>query len=233
MSIKVSFNEKSIKDVENRIKQSFEKVIANPEMMNDIGETIVKDIKYQTRRGLSIPNNGPLKALSTNRHPFLYSIYGRLDFQRAKPAGEKKSQINAAKRKNERLQALRETHAKDGYSWVDIRGYISNSTTTHETFKANRSNLTLTGQLLDSLKHRVFGAGKLLLEFTGVHKPYKIRTAKGQRQVGEAISNEELAEHVQQIRPFVGVRDAIKKRIKIIVLSYLRRSSRVLKLFEE
>lgn len=189
MSIKVSFNEKSIKDVEDRIKQSFEKVIANPEMMNDIGEIIVKDIQYQTRRGLSIPTNRSFKAL------------------------------------------------KD--STVDMRKRYAQNTDTHETFSPKRSNLTITGKLLSSLSFERLRAGVIQLYFKGIHNAqYRYKLLKGSKAgkiqtIESRISNEELAEHVQQIRPFVGVRDAIKKRIKIIVLSYLRRSSRVLKLFEE
>jgi hypothetical protein len=116
--------------------------------------------------------------------------------------------------------------------WINKRSRIAQADSVHETFKSNRSNLTLTGQLLDSLKHRILGAGKLLLEFTGVHRPYKIRTRKGIGKIGKQIPNEELAKYVSQVRPFVGVRDKIKIRIKNVVVAYIRRSAKVLNFFE-
>lgn len=185
MSIQIKFDPESIKRVEVQTREAFNKVIANKKLLDEVGQTVVDDIKFQTRRGQSIPTGSRLKPLSKR--------------------------------------------------WVETRGQIGEATDTQETFSPKRSNLTLTGQLLDSLTWRIVGKGLIETLFKGEkRRPYfiKPKTKKGVRKIESKISNEQLAEFVQKDRPFVGVRDQVVKRIRLIVISYLRRSSRVLNLFD-
>jgi hypothetical protein len=120
--------------------------------------------------------------------------------------------------------------------WIKDRQLIADATDTNQVYSPKRSNLTLTGQLLDALSWRIVTDKKGTIEtfFKGIRRPY-FRKSKRTGKVTEIktkISNEELAEYVQRDRPFVGVRDQVVRRIKNIVISYLRRSSRVLNLFD-
>ena len=183
MSITVKFDKESIKRVEEQTRTAFEKVIANRKLLNEVGEIVVTDIQFQTRRGQSIPNNARLKPLSKK--------------------------------------------------WRETRGQIADATDTHPAYSQRRSNLTLTGQLLDALTWRIVKSGVIETLFKSTRRrAYFFRRLDGRITKRETtISNEELAEYVQKDRPFVGIRPQITDRIKIKVLEYLRRSSRVLNLF--
>jgi hypothetical protein len=184
MSLKFEVNQRSIDALESNTRQAFEKVIRNRELLNDIGETIITDIKFQTRRGNSIPTKSKLKPLSKE--------------------------------------------------WIEKRLAIDEAQATGQAFSPRRSNLTASGQLLDSLKSKITGVGKIIVEATGSRIPYFYTTKrKGvqQRKKSNEPTNEELAEYVaEQGRPFLGIRDAIRDRIKRQVVAFIRRSSRVLNL---
>lgn len=195
MSIKVRLDTKSVDQCQKDVIAVFNKVIANRTMMNEIGQTVVQDIAFQTRSGKSIPNQG------------------------------------------EKFNPLSE-------AWIKERKQIIE---THETFSQKRSNLTVTGQLINSMKHVILGPGKIAIDFIGTHKPYvqkyvtsfrrktkagkriTVQTGKtGTRKVGKPIPNQDLARYVAEGgRPFVGVREQVKQRINRIVLAYIRRASRV------
>jgi hypothetical protein len=181
MSLNLKVNEDSLRALEDNTRKAFEKVIRNKELLNDIGETIITDIKFQTRRGNSIPTQGKLKPLTSK--------------------------------------------------WKDKRANIADQIKTGEAYSKNRSNLTLSGQLLDSLKTRIKGAGQIIIEAVGSRTPYLYstkKTVKSRKQKHEP-TNEELAQYVkEQGRPFLGIRDAIKDRIKKDIIAFIRRSSRVL-----
>ena len=69
------------------------------------------------------------------------------------------------------------------------KGGTFSSPVTGEFGSPNKSNLTLTGQMLDSMRHKVVGAGKLLIEI-----PETKRT--------DGMTNAEVAQHVREVRPF-------------------------------
>jgi hypothetical protein len=217
MSLNLKVNDESLKALEENTRKAFEKVIRNQDLLNDIGKTIITDIQFQTRRGSSIPNNG---------------------------------------KKFDKLSK----------KWIDMRARIGQAQGGGEAFSPQRSNLTLSGQLLNSLVTVIQGAGKILITFTGTHSPYRyelleyytVKKRKGRRinkgpikgfdggrgnlqyrntnrsgqtTLGEEMLNAELADLVaEQGRPFLGIRDAIRDRIKRQVVAFIRRSSRVLSL---
>lgn len=107
--------------------------------------------------------------------------------------------------------------------WVKRRQQIVNAK--HPAYSKERSNLTLTGELLDAL--RIFPAEivglsrKILYEFKGMHSAYKTKDGKESTK----ISNEELAEYVQdQGRKIIGVRESLIPRIKRILIAAIRRA---------
>jgi hypothetical protein len=187
MSLRFEVSQASVDALESNTRAAFEKVIRNKELLNDIGETIITDIKFQTRRGNSIPGKSKLKPLTSK--------------------------------------------------WIEKRRSIDEAQNTGQAFSPRRSNLTASGQLLESLKHKIVGAGKVIVDATGSRIPYFYTTKrKGiqQRKKKHEPTNEELAEYVaEQGRPFLGIRDAIRDRIKRQVVAFIRRSSRVLNLISK
>lgn len=108
--------------------------------------------------------------------------------------------------------------------WIKQRQKIADATPVHETFKPNRSNITITGQLLDAMSKMLTKSG-IAIMFKGLHNPYFInRTRKsGLRTVGKKISNDELAGYVNEVRPFFNIRETLLPRLKNIVIRYIRR----------
>ena len=183
MSLKFKFKESDIDNVEKSVKDAFEKVIASKQLLNEVGEIVITDIKEQTRvRGKSIPN------------------------------------------KLADLKLLKE-------AWIKRRTKLASSNNVDRDFEDGRSNLTFTGQLLNSLSSLIPGPGKLRIYLKGIHKAY--RNQDGEK-ISRDLSNEKLAEYVEkQGRPFLGVRRVITNRINRLVRTYVRRALRVKKLFKD
>lgn len=115
--------------------------------------------------------------------------------------------------------------------WIERRKKLSDYNETDSTFSPTKSNLTFTGQLLNSLKHRILGKGKIEAYFDGMHEPYKNKDGE---PIGDEISNEDLATFVKEKgRPFVGIRDLTARKINRIVRTYVRRALRVKNLLKE
>lgn len=127
--------------------------------------------------------------------------------------------------------------------WREQRAEIAKATQTHAAFARNKSNLTLTGQLIDSL-HKIFQGGAVIIDFKDNHKPYNKKykdsfSRKGKSggrsstvnsgktgiyQVGKEIPNKELAEYVaERGRPFMAVREKLLEQLKKVVIKHIRR----------
>lgn len=184
MAFNVRVNEKSLRNVEENVKAVIDKVTKNVRMLEEVGTVIITDVKYQTRRGRSIPKDGaPFDALSTK--------------------------------------------------WVQTRQQIAEAQKVSDVFKAGRSNVTLTGELLDSFEIVKIAQGQITIDFEGEHSPYTAKMIRkdGFRQVGKPIQNKTLAKYITENgRPFVGVRLALKQRLNRIVEGFIRRATKVAKL---
>jgi len=112
--MKLKFSKISIDSAQEYTRAKVKNLFKDPQMLGEIGDLMIRDIKYQVRRGISPKTNQPFKPLSTNRHPFLYGIYGRLDRSVAKGKKAKNNLIN-----------LRNTQQTEGYNYPEIRKYIS------------------------------------------------------------------------------------------------------------
>lgn len=108
--------------------------------------------------------------------------------------------------------------------WIKQRQKIAQATPVHETFKPNRSNITITGQLLDAMSKMLTKSG-IAIVFKGLHNPYFINRVRksGIRTVGKKISNDDLSGYVNEVRPFFKIRESLLPRLKNIVIRYIRR----------
>lgn len=120
--------------------------------------------------------------------------------------------------------------------WTVVnRNYLSKFNNTHELYKKGRSNLTFTGQLLDSFRYFIKN-NEISFRFIGDHKPYKTGKTRKRKKKKSAskISNAELAEYMEKgdrsanrpARPFVGLDDKMIERIKRIVSKNIRTKSK-------
>jgi hypothetical protein len=109
-------------------------------------------------------------------------------------------------------------------SSISSRKYIAKHNQTHQTFEPSRSNLTITGQLLDSITHKIIGVGQILIDVAGKHRGYK----SGTGAKGKDIENKDLKEYLIQkgfviFDKTIETNTLIQSRIKTIVLRYIRR----------
>ncbi len=114
-------------------------------------------------------------------------------------------------------------------SSVSHRRYLAKYNEPHPTFKDERSNLTITGEFLESLTWYDEGDTLLRLGFQGMHKAYK--GAKGQR-ISKPIMNATLHKYLSELGFYVfdtSLRDnkTFVSRIKTICLRYIRRGLRI------
>jgi hypothetical protein len=105
-------------------------------------------------------------------------------------------------------------------STIENRRSIARREQTQATYSDKRSNLTLTGQLLDSLKMFI-SRGVLKIRPDGKRRPYKtIKKSRAKRPP----SNDELAVHLEDKGfIFMGIDDKSLKKIKTISIRFLRR----------
>jgi len=105
-------------------------------------------------------------------------------------------------------------------SWIDRKSQLAKANTPSAFYRKNKSNLTFTGQLLDSFTFRVVKS-KLLLEFffSGMRKPY--RGLKKEALDG-AKTNKELAAKLEEDRPILIVGDKTREILFNLVRRKLR-----------
>lgn len=179
MAFEFKFNQKSIDNMEQSVREAFRKVINNKQMLDEIGSTVVTDVRDVTRnQDKSIP----------------------LELSE--------------------LKLLKE-------SWIIQRTRLAKTNATDRAFEDGRSNLTFTGQLLNSMKHIVIGPGKLQIIFADMHTGYKSATGR----VSKSIENSKIAKYVaEQGRPFFGVRPSMRRQVNRIVKQYVKRALLVARL---
>lgn len=178
MSKLVKFEFTGLDSLASDIKATFNLILQDQKVIAEVAQMIIKDIQYQTRRGVSAIDGSKFKPLSM--------------------------------------------------SWIKMRKRIVSPT--HPTFNPTRSNLTISGQLLESIKYESKGQGRIRFYFDGDHEPYKITGVKGNKKgqsltIGKKMPNEKLAGYVEaQGRPFFGVRKSLEPRISKILVAAIRRN---------
>jgi len=108
-------------------------------------------------------------------------------------------------------------------STIKNRKYLAKNNPTHPSFKPPKSNLTITGQLLDALVYRIKTVGsKITIYFNNnIRKPYKGN--KGQ-PISKTITNYDLYKHLKRDRPVLDTNEKLSKQIVQRVKRFLRRS---------
>lgn len=216
MSIKVKVSESSVKRSEKGFREAIEKTLKTTNLLQEIGEAVVTDIQFQTRRGNSIPG------LNTA------------------VAAAKASGAPAPKRSN--FAALSK-------SWIKMRERIVKTNPKHPAFSKARSNLTITGELLNAIFFRPNkNKGEVVIDVSdSKHSVYTVQnktstrvkghsrrngTVKGHTRqlkqgffkVGESKTNAEIAQDMaDQGRPFMGIREQILARMTNLTRATVRR----------
>lgn len=119
-------------------------------------------------------------------------------------------------------------------STIANRKRLAQSNSTLSSFQPSRSNLTITGQLVRSLKVFIGRLkGQYEMTYTGVHKPYKNKSGKRPKRV-ESTTNEEIISHIRNNKyntkwkrvKFYGATKRAKERIMKQFRRYIRRRKR-------
>jgi len=173
MGFEFKLKSESVNQISAEVKALFQRVITNKQMLNEIGKTLIQDIKTTTQKeGKSIPN------------------------------------------KVTDLKLLKER-------WIIRKTKLAKTNHTDEFYEEGKSNLTFTGQLLNSIVFNIVSKGKLLFTFSGTHEGYVSESGKK----GKNISNEKLAKYVaEQGRSFFGVRPVMRSRVSRVVKTYMKRA---------
>ena len=133
-------------------------------------------------------------------------------------------------------------------SWIKLRKRIIDTQGAPSYVQFRRSNISLSGQLLDSMivnQRRKSSGSEISIEFEGTHQPYKVKyltefkrrkpggrsktvsvkTGKsGTYEVGERIPNSLLAKYLRlQGREFLGIRPLVERRLRNLVNAEIRR----------
>lgn len=109
-------------------------------------------------------------------------------------------------------------------STIRGRKYLEQFNPTHSTYKANRGNLTFTGQLIDALTYEIKDGLIRYFIADSMRKPYRISPNKFAKKTP---TNEELYLLLIDKHPwfaFVGIDLKIRKRANNIVRQFLRRA---------
>lgn len=108
-----------------------------------------------------------------------------------------------------------------GERWQNSRRSLANYNNLHPAARISgaRSNLTFTGQLMDSLGFEHMGGGLLNYKFYFMHKGYRTILGK-EKDVPNAEIAKELAD---KGRPMLGLSAEARDRAKRMVIQYLRR----------
>lgn len=136
-------------------------------------------------------------------------------------------------------------------SWIKMRKRIIADNGAPSFVSARKSNLSLSGQFLDSLKGRkalTSGGLEIKYQFEGDHQPYKVKSLKkwkvdnafgrgrrltfqrrkpmpGTLNVGRRISNQRLYSYLTRERPFIGIRSQTQNKLKQLVIEEVRRNT--------
>jgi len=116
-------------------------------------------------------------------------------------------------------------HKKLSKSWIDRKEKLTKTNKVSDFYISGFSNLTFTGQLLDSIKLKKINQseGSVIINATGPRKPYNNLNGKS---VGtkNTPTNEKLVEYLRDMKRFVfGINKQIENNINRIVRKYLNK----------
>lgn len=104
--------------------------------------------------------------------------------------------------------------------WIKRKKELAKTNTRGTSYGPSKSNLTLTGQLLNSLK-RVKSRYSVIIRAIGDRQPYRTKNGRS----GQAPTNSQLAKWLaEKGRLFIGYNDKLKVQIVKKVKEHIRRS---------
>lgn len=132
--------------------------------------------------------------------------------------------------KNIQIETRKQKYIKDGsrqpalsQDWIERKQELAKSNPKGTSYGASKSNLTLTGQLLESLK-RTDNKKRVEIEPTGKRKPYTYPSGK-RAKAKHTPTNKELTEYLKkQGRRFIGFNDKLKKAVTKVFKDHVRRN---------
>jgi hypothetical protein len=113
-------------------------------------------------------------------------------------------------------------------STVANRRYLAKFNEVDATFSPTRSNLTITGQFLNSLTYLVQGPGLVQILYDGIHTGYM----SGKGRVGKSVANSDLVKWLSDkgfnvMDRSLADNQTVKRRVAAIALGYIRRGLKV------
>ncbi len=106
-------------------------------------------------------------------------------------------------------------------STKEQRARMAKYNKTHSTYSKGRSNLTFSGEMIESINYEIkSGKPKLSIISEGDHAPYKNKSGKSS---GKTISNKELIRIHQKKRRILGVNEVMVNILRNIIRRNLRR----------
>jgi hypothetical protein len=108
-------------------------------------------------------------------------------------------------------------------STIENRKYLEKFNSTGRNYQTNRSNLTLSGQLIESLKFEPVKGGISVFIPNETRMPYTY----GNGGKSKPLTNSQLATYLKEMgREFLGLNDRIKKLLSTEVKRFIRGSIR-------
>lgn len=107
-------------------------------------------------------------------------------------------------------------------NWIERKSRLAGKNVTHRSYRKNKSNLTFTGQLIDSIRF-FFNKTKFRVEIEviGKHKPY---IGVNGKNLGRSRTNADIAEALEdQGRPLVSLSKKLLRDIRIRYEKALRK----------
>lgn len=107
--------------------------------------------------------------------------------------------------------------------YIKTRERIARDVGAGRNFRPARSNLTLSGQLINSIKHKIIN-GKLIIGPEGRRTPYKSNSSE------RVLDNKQLGEwHTTGAGPYparrvVGINDKTKRIVRNLINAFLKRN---------
>lgn len=97
---------------------------------------------------------------------------------------------------------------------ADRRRALARNNNTHTHFSPSRSNLTFTGELIDSLRCTMKQAGNHIVITLGAHGKHKRYTGVNGKKFGKQIDNQKIFEYQKEmLRDVIGIRGPAKKQV--------------------
>jgi hypothetical protein len=104
--------------------------------------------------------------------------------------------------------------------WAEYRHSIRKFNKTAPLYGKGVANLTYTGQLLNSFTYKINKSkAQIHFFFFGRHNPY---IGKDGKAINKSMSNQDLADEVEELRPFVFFGDKAKNIVIKLVKSRIR-----------